>query len=215
MDYIGSIKKINEKKILTTIKALKKNNIDARLFDSKDELLNAVKELIPEGSTTAMGGSYTIKQVEGLSELIQSYDFKDRKKEANSKEEARKIAMEANFVDYYFMSSNAITVSGELYNVDGTGNRVSALIYGPEHVIIIASPNKIVSSVDAAIDRVKEQTGPMNCERLDMKTPCRELGRCANCKSDDKICIFYTLTGYQKNKDRIKVFFLNDDNLGL
>lgn len=215
MDYNASINKINEKKILTTIKALKKNNIDARYFLNTSDLLNAVKELVPAGSTTAMGGSYTIKQIDGLSELIKSYDFKDRKKEASTKEEAKKIAMEANFVDYYFMSSNAITTNGELYNVDGTGNRVSALIYGPDHVVIIASPNKIVSCLDAAIDRVREQTAPMNCERLDLNTPCRELGSCADCKSLEKICIFYTLTGFQKNKDRIKVFFINDDKLGL
>lgn len=215
MDYNESIKKINKQKILTTIDALKRNNMDARYFENKEELLNAVKEMVPEGSTTALGGSYTIKQIDGLTELIKSYDFKDRKKEGSTKEEKRQIAMESNFVDYYFMSSNAITVKGELYNVDGTGNRVSSLIYGPDNVVIIASPNKIVSDVDAAIDRVKEQTAPMNCERLDMDTPCRKLGRCANCRSMDKICIFYTLTGFQRNKDRIKVFFLNDNNLGL
>jgi len=215
MDYNESIKKINERKILTTIEALKKNNMDARYFESKEDLLNAIKEMIPKNATTSMGGSYTIKQIDGLSELIKEYDFKDRKAKGSTKEEQKQIAMEANFADYYFMSSNAITISGELYNVDGTGNRVSALIYGPENVVIIASPNKIVSSIDAAIDRVKEETAPKNCERLDMDTPCRKIGRCANCRSMEKICIFYTVTGFQRNKDRIKVFFLNDDTLGL
>lgn len=215
MDYKDSIKKINEKKIIRTVEALKKNNMDARYFQNREDLLKAIKEMIPEGSTTALGGSYTTKQIDGLIDLIKSYDFKDRKKKAKTEEEAKKIKMEANFVDYYFMSSNAITSDGKLYNVDGTGNRVSALIYGPENVVIIAGPNKIVSSIDAAIDRVKEESAPMNCERLDMDTPCRKLGSCANCRSDERICIFYTVTGYQRNKNRIKVFFLNDDTLGL
>lgn len=213
--YESGTKSINKQKILTTIKALEKNNIEAKLFENEEELLEEIKKMLPQDATTSLGGTRTIKQINGLSELIHSYNFKDRKKEALTKEEKRKVAMEANFVDYYFMSSNAITVDGELYNVDGTGNRVSALIYGPEHIIIIASPNKIVPNIEAAKERVEEYVAPINCERLNMNTPCRKLGRCAHCKSDDKICIFYTLTGYQKDKDRIKVFFINDDKLGI
>ena len=205
------VKDINEKKILGVVEALNKNNFDARYFKSKEELFDAIKEMIPSGSTTAMGGTTTVKQIEGLTELIESYDFKDRKAPANTKEEQRKVEMESTFVDYYFMSSNAITEDGKLYNVDGNGNRVAAMIYGPENVVIIATPNKIVKDMDAAIARNERIAAPINCARLDCKTPCAKVGHCMDCKTTDRICIFYTVTGFQRNKGRIKVFFINEE----
>ncbi len=211
MGFEEYVKQINEKKILGVVDALNKNRFEAKYFKSKEELFDEIKKMIPEGSTTAMGGSTTIKQIDGLSEIIKSYDFKDRKAPANTKEEQRKVQMESTFVDYYFMSSNAITEDGKLYNVDGNGNRVSALIYGPENVVIIATPNKIVKNLDMAVVRNERLAAPINCARLECKTPCVKAGHCMDCRSDDRICIFYTVTGFQRNKGRIKVFFINEE----
>lgn len=215
MIYNEAVKDVNRSRINTVIKALQKNNIEAKLFESAEDLVKYTKSLIPEGSTTAMGGSRTIKQIEGLSELIGSYDFKDRKAPAETKEEARKVKMEANFVDWYFMGTNAITMDGQLFNVDMVGNRVGALIYGPDHVIIVAGPNKIVTDLDMANTRLKMIAAPYNAKRLNMGNPCEAFGSCVDCRSKKRICIHYHHTGFQVDPDRIKVFFLNDETLGL
>ncbi len=202
--------KIYEKKIIKTVEALKKNNMDARYFQSLEELKDALIEMIPKGATTALGGSMSIKEL-GLDSLIMSYDFKDRKKPSNTKEEAREVLKDATFVDYYFMSSNAITEDGKLYNVDGIGNRVAALMWGPDNVVIISGRNKIVKDEKEAVERNKNIAAPANCARLDIDNPCVKVGECVACRKDSTICIFHTITGFQRNKNRIKVFFLNED----
>lgn len=215
MVYNEAIKDVNRSRIKTVMKALEKNNIEAKLFESAEDLVKYTKSLIEEGSSTAMGGSRTIKQIEGLTELIHSYDFHDRKAPAETKEEARKVKMEANFVDWYFMGTNAITMNGELYNVDMTGNRVGALVYGPDHVIIVAGPNKIVKDLEMAQTRMEMIAAPYNAKRLGMGNPCELYGSCVDCRSKKRICIHYHHTGFQVDPDRIKVFFLNDEGLGL
>ena len=180
MEYNEAVKEVNRSRIKTVMKALEKNNIEAKLFESEEDIVKYTKSIIPEGSTTSMGGSRTIKQVKGLGELIASYDFKDRKTPAETKEEQRKVKMEANFVDYYFMGTNAVTMDGELFNVDMVGNRVGALIYGPDHVIIVCGPNKIVKDLDMAETRLEMIAAPYNAKRLDMGNPCEAYGSCVN-----------------------------------
>lgn len=203
----------NEKRIMTTVKALRKNNMDARYFANKDELIKALEEMIPEGASTALGGTTTVKQIPGLENFIKGdrHDFRDRKAPAETKEEEIKVKADSTFVDYYFLSANAITTDGIIYNVDGHGNRVAAMIWGPENVVIIATPNKIVNSIEGAIERNRAIAAPMNCERLNKPTPCAKTGTCMDCKVDERICIFYTATGFQRVKNRIKVFFLNEE----
>ena len=110
-------------------------------------------------------------------------------------------------------STNAITEYGEIYNVDGNGNRVAAMLYGPDKVIIVAGVNKIVPNVEEAIIRTKEYASPINAKRLNKETPCTKIGRCVECNSDNRICNEYTLIKRQIDKNRIHVIFLND-NLG-
>lgn len=207
-----AVRIINEKKIEATVKALNKNNFIAKYVSSKEELLEEIKALVPKGATTASGGSQTNKDL-GVEELIRSNDYKymDRKAPFNTAEEERQVLMNSTFVDYYFMSSQAITEKGELYNVDGFGNRVSALLFGPKNVVVIAGVNKIVKDLDAAIERNRAIAAPMNCARLEKKNPCTITGRCQDCRGDDRICIDYVHTGFQRVKGRIKVFILNEE----
>ena len=116
------------------------------------------------------------------------------------------------------MSANAITEDGELYNVDGNGNRVAALIYGPKRVIVVAGVNKLVRDLDEAISRVKCMAAPANGVRLQTHTPCSRMGRCsgaegrmtAGCASERRMCCQYVVTGYQR-EDRIRVVLVGEE----
>ena len=210
----NNLKWVNDEKILRTIKALKQNNINGYLVNNKDEIIDKISELVAEGSKVSCGGSMSLEET-GVMKHLRSgrYDFLDRAKEGLSSEDIDKIYRESFFADAYFSSSNAITEDGELYNVDGNGNRVAALLFGPKRVIIVAGVNKIVKNIDEAIKRNREVAAPANAKRLNKKTPCTKVGFCMDCKSPEKICREYTIIRSQKDNDRIHVIFINE-NIG-
>ena len=113
--------------------------------------------------------------------------------------------------DYYFTSTNALTQNGELYNMDNNGNRVAAMIYGPEHVMVITGENKIVKDVEEARRRLYSIAGPANSMRLHMDNPCVKTGECVHCHSKNKLCNIECIMGYQKVKSRIKVIISKED----
>ena len=151
----------------------------------------------------------------GVMEYLRSgrYKFLDRYKEDITREEVVNMFKESFFADAYFTSSNAVTENGELYNVDGNGNRVAAMLYGPEKVIVICGVNKIVKDIEEAIKRNRECAAPINTKRLNKETPCSKVGYCMDCKSKDRICNEYTLIKRQNIKERMHIIFLNE-NLG-
>lgn len=210
----NNIKWLNEEKILRTISSLEKNNMNGYIVSTKDELINKIISLTNEGDKVSCGGSMSLSET-GVIEHLKSgrYNFLDRDKERLSVEEINKLYRECFFVDTYFSSSNAITEDGELYNVDGNGNRVAALLFGPKKVIIVAGVNKIVKNLDQAIKRNREVSAPANAKRLNKNTPCTKVGYCMDCKSPEKICREYTVIKSQRDKNRIHVIFLND-NIG-
>lgn len=210
----SNLKWVNEQKILRTIEAINENNMNGYLVNTKEELIEKIKELVKENSTVSCGGSMSLFET-GVIEHLRSgrYKFLDRYKEELSKEEITKIFKESFFADAYFASSNAVTEDGKLYNVDGNGNRVAAMLFGPEKVIIVVGVNKIVSNIEEAIKRNKEISAPANAKRLDKMTPCSKVGYCMKCKGNDKICREFTVISSQINRDRIHVIFMNE-NLG-
>lgn len=210
----NNIKWVNEQKILRTIASLEKNNMNGYIVSNKEELINKIISLTNEGEKVSCGGSMSLAET-GVMEHLRSgrYDFLDRAKEGLSIKDIDRIYRECFFADTYFSSSNAITEDGELYNVDGNGNRVAALLFGPKKVIIVAGVNKIVKNLDEAIKRNREIAAPANAKRLNKSTPCTKIGYCMNCKSPEKICREYTVIKSQKDKNRIHVIFLND-NIG-
>lgn len=129
---------------------------------------------------------------------------------AGSPEEVKEIYHKSLNADYYFMSSNAITTDGELVNIDGTGNRVAALIYGPEHVVILAGMNKVSPSLEEAVSRVKNVASPMNANRLNRKTPCATTGLCSDCLSPDCICSHTVITRKSAPEKRIKIILIGE-----
>ena len=205
---------VNEQRILRTIKALEKNNMNGYMVASNVDLISKIEELISPKSKVSCGGSMTLFET-GVIDHLKSgrYEFLDRYKEGLTQDEIKEIFRQSFLSDAYVTSTNAITENGEIYNVDANGNRVAAMLYGPDKVIIVAGVNKIVPNVEEAIIRTKEYASPINAKRLNKETPCTKIGRCVECNSDNRICNEYTLIKRQIDKNRIHVIFLND-NLG-
>lgn len=203
---------VNEQRILRTIKALEKNNMNGYMVASNVDLISKIEELISPKSKVSCGGSMTLFET-GVIDHLKSgrYEFLDRYKEGLTQDEIKEIFRQSFLSDAYVTSTNAITENGEIYNVDGNGNRVAAMLYGPDKVIIVAGVNKIVPNVEEDIIRTKEYASPINAKRLNKETPCTKIGRCVECNSDNRICNEYTLIKRQIDKNRIHVIFLNDD----
>lgn len=199
--------------------ALKRNNMDAVFLKSGEEALEKVRGMLKKGASVASGGSMTLKET-GIYQLITNgdYDYLDRTKD----DRATNKAFEA---DYYLAGCNALTENGELYNVDGFANRISAITFGPKKVIIVCGVNKIVKDLDAAVLRVKTKAAPLNAKRLGCNTYCAANGRCVSllkdnpsmtdgCSSPERICCSYCINAQQRIKNRITVIIINKE-LGL
>ena len=209
-----NLKKVQEMRIERTIEALKENGINGYKVKNKEELKELIESLIESKSTVTVGGSMTLFE-SGIIDLLRNgdYNFLDRYKEGLSREDREKIYRDAFFSDYYLTSTNALTEKGELYNVDGNGNRVAAMIFGPKKVIVVVGVNKLVKNLDEAIIRLREIAAPANAIRLTRNTPCAKVGYCCDCKSPDKICREYTVIRSQGDKERFHVIIV-EENLG-
>lgn len=201
-----------------TAENLEKNNMKAYIVNSKEEVPELVKKLINKGDVVSNGGSESLKEC-GVIELLSNgdYNYIDR-----TKMDPREAYIKAFSANHYFCSSNAITENGELYNVDGNSNRIAAIAYGPESVIMIVGYNKIVKDIDEAVKRVKTIAAPKNCIRLDINSYCKSKGQCKSyinenpeicdgCGSDTRICCNYLISARQRHKDRIKVILVPEE----
>lgn len=210
----NNVKWLNEQKILRTIDSLEKNNMNGYLAKDKNELINIIDMIVKENSLVSCGGSVTLSET-GVIDHLRSdrFEFLDRAKEGLTPDDIVRMYKKTFMSDAFFTSTNAITEKGELYNVDGNGNRVAAMLYGPEKVIVVCGVNKIVKDIPAAIERNKRISAPVNTKRLNKATPCAKVGYCMDCNSKERICNEYTVIKRQRNKDRIHVIFMNE-NLG-
>lgn len=211
--------------IKKTVENLEKNNMKVFTAKDKSEAVAIFKSLIKKGSAVSVGGSVTLSEL-GIIDILRSgdYAFLDRYAKSLSADEVKEIFRKSFFSDYYVTSTNAITENGELYNVDGNGNRVAAMIYGPDSVIVIAGTNKIVKDINEANERIKKIAAPKNTVRLSCDTYCSKTGECLSlkdgngeftggCAGNGRICRDYVIMGPQKNKDRIKIILV-DESLG-
>ncbi len=200
-----------ENQAKTIIQNMEKRNLEGYYVSTSDEARKKVFELMKPGSSVGWGGSMTLAELGILEELKKrDYMLLDRTK-AKTPQEAREIYAKTVLADYYLMSSNAITLEGELINIDGNGNRVACLIQGPEHVIIVAGMNKVVTDVKSGYLRVKNIASPPNCVRLNKKTPCSVTGQCGDCYSPDCICSHTVITRRCGIPGRIKVILVGEE----
>ena len=203
-----------EKRGAVLVKNLKSRHFDAYYCATKEEALQQALSLIPEGASVGWGGAMSAQQI-GLMDAVNAgaYQALDRDKCA-TQEERTKLMKKCMTADVFLTGANALSLDGQMVNIDGAGNRVAAIIYGPEKVLVIAGMNKVVDTLDDALRRARTVAAPLNCQRFDHSNPCNITGSCADCNKESSICNHIVITRHCRPAGRI-VFILVGEDLGL
>jgi L-lactate utilization protein LutB len=202
---------MNER-VKKAISNLQKNNMAGFYVESRQELLSLLSTLLVEGEKIGCGDSVTLEET-GVFEYLRngSYTFYDKHRQSLTSEEKRKLYLNNVDADTFVTGTNAVTMDGKLFNIDGNGSRVAPMIYEPRQVIVVVGMNKLVDTVEDAVRRTRQVAAPLDAKRLKKNTPCIKLGRCIDCKHEQRICNDFVLIARQFSKDRIKVIFINGD----
>ena len=198
-----------EKQAESVIKALNKRGMDGCFCPDAKSAVEKVLSMLPEGATVTWGGSESIKEC-GLLDALRTAKVTLWDRAEVKPEDMKAFYRHAFCADYYLMSANAITLDGQIVNIDGTGNRVAALSYGPDHVIMIIGMNKLAHDLESAIARVHDVAAPPNAIRLGLATPCAKDGLCHNCLSPQKICNMLHVQHYSRFPGRIQVILVGE-----
>ncbi len=192
-----------------TIKNLFRNNMAGYYVESAAKLHVLLRELMPEGQTVGCGDSVTLEQT-GVLEYVRkhNYNFLDKYRDGLQHEDKRELYLQSFRADTFLTGVNAVTINGELFNIDGNGSRVAPIIYGPKQVIAVAGTNKIVKTVDDAILRARQIAAPLDAKRLGKETPCTKLNKCIDCRHPQRICNDFVLITNQFEKQRIKIILI-------
>ena len=203
----------NESLATKMIKNLNRRNMEAFYCPTAEEAVKKVSELIADGSSVTWGGSMTVRDL-GIPDMLRrrgTLEVLDR--DLVEGEAVQDIYLRALTADVYLTSANAISEDGVIVNVDGNGNRVAAITWGPKKVIFIIGMNKVAQTVEAALSRARGTASPINAKRFDIKTPCQVDGMCHNCNSPESICSYVHFLRNSRNKGR-HVVVLVGENLG-
>jgi len=194
-----------------TVEALRKNRFEATFLETRDETANAVIEMISPGMEVAFGGSQTAKQL-NLQQMVidKGATILDHNATGLSDEQKMEVMRRQQICDVFICSSNAISLQGELFNIDGNGNRVAAMAFGPRRVIVIAGVNKLVADEEAAWQRIRTIAAPINFKRLNRPNPCTKQGVCMNCNLPTRGCNIYVATRRKPPMMDFSVFIVND-----
>lgn len=212
MDRTSMMYKMYDKKGPKVAENFNKRGFEAYYCPTKDEALQKAISLIPENHVVSWGGSVSINDI-GLRPYVLEHRQVIDRDTAKTPEERKELLRKALLCDTFIMGTNAATEDGQLYNIDGTGNRVAALIFGPKQVVVIVGMNKVEPTLEAAITRARSVASPMNMQRFSKKTPCAITGMCADCLSPDSICNQMVRTRRCAPAGRIKVILVGE-NLG-
>lgn len=197
-----------KQKIDVLIETLGKNNISAQYVEDKAQAFDCVMSMIPEGSVVGFGDSLTLRQIGVVDALTKgNYTFLNPWKPGTSHEESVKIKKRALTSDVFVTGTNALTLDGKIVNVDGQGNRVAAMLFGPDKVIIVVGINKIVENLEAALKRIRDKAAPANVKRhtdFDPMPPCGTTGVCSDCLSPWRICNKTVIIARQYNNSKYK-----------
>ena len=194
------------------IKAFERHNMQLTFVDNLEQLHNYLERYLCNQKTVTLGGSMTLFETGVIDHIHQSdVVLYDRYQEGLTRDQMQEIFRKAFTSDLFITSTNALTTDGCLYNIDGNGNRVAAMIYGPKEVIVIAGKNKVFENEAEAINHIRKVSAPANAVRLNKKTPCTKKGECMDCLSPDRICSSYVKLGYQGNVGRIKIVIVDQD----
>ena len=195
------------------VKNLKARHFDAYYCESKEDALKKALELIPEGSSVGWGGALSAEQI-GLMTALHAGNYRpiDRSL-AKDQEEREQMMQQMMFADVFLTGANGLSLDGQMVNIDGTGNRVAATIYGPKSVIVVAGMNKVEDTLEEAIRRARTIAAPMNNQRFSNDNPCSVTGTCGDCKNEKCICNQIVITRHCRPVGRIK-FILVGESLG-
>lgn len=203
-----------EKRASVLVKNLRSRHFEAYYCDTRQDALAKALELIPEGSLVSWGGAMSAQQIGLIGAMrVGNYRTIDRDKcvTAEEREQAMKDAL---FCDTFIMGANAMSMDGQMVSIDGTGNRIGALVYGPKSVIVIVGMNKVADTLEEAIRRARTVAAPKNKQRFGDGTPCAVTGVCGDCKSEKCICNHIVITRHCRPVGRIKFIIVGED-LGL
>lgn len=200
-----------EKRGSLLVKNLKNRHFDAYYCANKREALVKALELIPEGASVGWGGTMSAMEI-GLQDAIRAGNYRAIDREhAKDQNEKLRMSMECFSADVFLTGANAMSIDGQMVNIDGTGNRVAAIIYGPETVLVIVGMNKVCDSLEEAVKRAREVASPMNMQRFMKDTPCAVTGVCGDCKSEGCICNQIVITRHCRPVGRIKFLIVGED----
>lgn len=196
------------------VKNLQRRHFDAYYCATASEAKAKVNELIPDGSSVTWGGTMTVRDME-IPQMLRergTLDVWDRDL-VETAEEKQEMYQRAFRADYYLSSANAISEDGVIVNIDGNGNRVAAITWGPQHVIFVVGMNKVTQDPEAALKRARSTASPINAARFDIQTPCQLDGQCHNCNSPQSICNYIHFLRNSSKPGRIIVILVGE-NLG-
>ena len=196
------------------VQNLKKRHFEAFYCESRTDALEKALELIPEGASVGWGGAMSAEQI-GLMDALRGRNVKllDRSK-AETPQERDRLMKQCLTADVFLTGANALSLDGQMVNIDGNGNRVAAIVYGPDSVIVVAGMNKVCDTLEQAVQRARSVAAPANSQRFSIAAPCNSTGFCHNCTSVDCICNQILITRHCRPAGRIK-FILVGEELGL
>lgn len=204
-------KKYYDKRGAILVKNLQSRHFEAYYCSTKEEALEKALSLIPQNATVGWGGSMTCQQI-GLLEAIRAGEYRVFDRDTcKTAEEREELMRQTLLCDTFLTSANAISLDGQMVNIDGNGNRVAAIVYGPKQVIVVAGMNKVEDSLDAAINRARTVAAPMNQMRFGHPNPCTATGSCADCKSETCICNHILVTRHCRPVGKIKFVLVGED----
>ncbi|NYB75238.1 lactate utilization protein [Sedimentibacter hydroxybenzoicus DSM 7310] len=189
----------------------KNRNIDVEYFDSLEDVKLYLLDVIPLDCKVGIGHSGTLQKMNITELLIQRGNIVYDKELGKDRNESKAIKKEALLSDWYISGSNAVSVDGRIINVDHSGNRVAAITFGPDKVIIVVGVNKVVDTVKEGINRVKNIASPLNAKRAGYNPPCVELNKCVDCSSKERVCNYLSIVEGQTDGNRMKLCIVNEE----
>ena len=202
----------NETIGLKVVEVLKTNGFSALYCKTGEDASEFIMNNVHKGDKVGFGGSMTVKDL-GIQQKVKSMGglVLDHNVPNLSLEEKMETMRGELLCDVFLCSSNAVTLQGELVNIDGVGNRVAAMSFGPKKVIVVVGINKICKNEATAFERIEQIVAPMNCKRLNMPNPCTKTGTCSDCKADTRACRIYSVIKRKPMRTDITVVVIGEN----
>jgi len=200
-----------EKEIEETLKSIRKNNMEGIYAKDKEAALKEILKRIPKKATVSHGGSFTLREL-GMIEILKKGEYRYLREKITQRHSVTDdMRLEDFSSDVFLTSVNAITLDGELIAMDGFGNRVACLLFGPKKVVVIAGKNKIVKNLEDGMNRIREYAAPIHAKRRNWDLPCTKVGKCVDCKDPGRICNKIGILKYERDKERTTVILVGED----